>query len=73
MLLYPDDGRRITTPRSVTRYGRPPIHDGPCRTRGRRANRYPRRLAEPLGVALDDSSGDVYLVETTQAVLRITR
>jgi sugar lactone lactonase YvrE len=31
------------------------------------------QLAEPLAVAVDDSSGDLYVVETTQAVLRITR
>lgn len=29
------------------------------------------QLAEPLGVAVDDSSGDVYIVESTHAVLRI--
>lgn len=30
------------------------------------------QLAEPLGVAVDSNSGDVYVVESTQAVLRIS-
>lgn len=29
------------------------------------------QLAEPLGVAVDDRSGDVYIVESSQAVLRV--